>query len=459
MLSKLTSSFRDPCGKVYSDGQKIIRSVNACYQKDFEQASSSGLFEKLIANKDIPNFKEVSAHVIDGAWKVLEVEKIPFISYPYEWSFPQLRAAAIFTLELQKKALECGMSLKDATAYNVQFIGNKPIFIDLLSFETRNEDEPWQAYRQFCMHFLAPLALQSFDYRLSRLSALWIDGIPLELAWSLLPFKANFYGGLQMHLHFHSMAEKKFEDGRKAAEHTKKAKLSTKQLIELIDSLKRTVENLPDPKGVGEWADYYNDTNYSDLARQHKEELIELAANRYSGDLALDLGANTGKYSAILAKKFKNVIAADIDNTAVANHFRDLNKNDTKNILPLVLDLANPSPAIGFSCCERMSWLERDKPKLICALALSHHLYFTCGVNFSEQAEFFNRSLKSGSHLVLEFVPREDSQVERMLAARDDIFDDYSFEDFKANFSKYFDELELFEIKDSLRKCFFFVKR
>ena len=457
-MAGVTGSFRDPCGRVFDSEGGILRSVNACYRHHWEKAVACGLLPDLAAKGQALAFHEAAP--LPGAWKTLAVERIPWVSYPYEWSFPQLRDAAVLTLEIQKEALARGMTLKDASAYNIQFRGAAPVFIDLLSFEEREADAPWQAYRQFCMHFLAPLALYAADTRLSRLSALWIDGIPLDLAWSLLPGSSAFSLGLQMHLHLHAKAENKYRDGRLAARDIRRAKVSAQGLFDIADSLLRLVKGMPGPKQAGEWEDYYTDTNYSPAARQAKETLTERAAaqarNRH---MALDLGANTGHYSALLARHFSQVIAADIDARAVGRHYLSLRARGEKRVLPLVLDLANPSPGIGWGCAERASWLQRGKTDFVSALALTHHLYFSNGIPWPEQAAFFAALLAPGGTLLLEFVPREDSQVERLLAARDDIFPDYTLQGFRAAFSPLFEEQEAHSLPETKRTLLLLTRR
>ncbi len=462
MQIKDKASFRDPCGQVFVGEDIVLRTVNKVYQKHWDHAVSSNLFDTLINQKLMLPFtiacnETLPSHI--QAWKVLSTKKLPFISYAYEWSFPQLRDAALLTLKIEKIALEHHMTLKDASAYNIQFVDGKPIFIDILSFEKRNETDPWQAYRQFCMHFLAPLALQSFDHRLSRLSAQWIDGIPLDLAWSLLPARSSLSMGLQMHLHLHAKAEKKYADGRKAKQHKNKARLTTKQLLELLGSLERTIKSIKPPENVGDWVDYYTDTNYSHTAAKNKEEIVATFAEKFRGDLAIDFGANTGKYSAILANHFTTVIAADIDATAVAKHYLSLREQNSTSITPIVLDLANPSPAIGWACEERPSFVQRYQADFVCALALTHHLFFTAHIAFEEQAEFFASVLKNGASLIIEFVPRNDSQVERMLLARDDVFPHYTLENLINAFLKYFNKIEQYDIAETKRTCICFTKK
>ena len=448
-MNEAPGSFRDPSGRVYVHEGRILRSIGESYSPHWERAVSSGLLKALTETGRLVSYMDIPA--LPDSWKSVEVEKIPFISYPYEWSFEQLRAAALLTLDIQKECLSRGMSLKDASAFNVQFQGARPLFIDLLSFECREPTAPWQAYRQFCMHFLAPLALYSRTPELSRLSSLWIDGIPLNCAWKLLPWRSALSPGLQIHLHLHAKAEKKHGDAQKAVEKVKKMTVSTQALIDLADSLTRTIEALPAPGSPGEWTEYYCDTNYSQKAEQAKADIVSTSAARAGGALGMDLGANTGKFSRILAEHFSYVIAADIDAQAVGKHYSNLIAGGAQNILPLVLDLSNPSPAIGWACSERFSWMQRTKADFICALALTHHLFFTYGIPWDRQAAFFAECLTPGGHLVVEFVPPDDSQVRRLLAARDDVFADYHLEGMRKAFSSHFTELSVNPLPESQR--------
>ena len=452
MFVNVPGSFRDPSGRVFDAGDTVLRTIQPCYREHWEQATESGLLSQLVEKGFLLEFKEVPP--VEGAWKCVQAEKLPFISYPYEWSFPQLRDAALLTLEIQRCALNCGMTLKDASAYNVQFRGSRPVFIDLLSFEKRPDLAPWQAYRQFCMHFLAPLALQSFEPRLSRLSAQWINGIPLDVAWGMLPARAKFSAGLQMHVHLHAKAEKRFEDGRVAALRTREVRVSSRQLLDVVESLERTIKALPYAQMGGEWSEYYSDTNYSKAGAAHKERLVAEAARSFAGRLAHDFGANTGRYSRLLAPHFDAVLASDLDAVAVARHYTALAstpEDRLSSVLPLVVDLANPSPAIGWACLERQSFVQRGSADMVIALALTHHLFFASGIPWAEQAAFFASLLKPGGGLAVEFVPRGDSQVERLLAARDDVFTEYTLEDFRANFGVFFQEKASYRIMDSQR--------
>ena len=234
----------------------------------------SGLYEKLVkAGALIPHVEteQVSAES-EAAFKVIQPERVPFISYPYEWSFSQLKDAALATLSIHKRALKLGMLLKDASAYNIQFVRGRAMLIDTLSFEIYKEGEPWMEYKQFCQHFLAPLALMSCrDVRLSQLLRVHIDGVPLDLASELLPFKTKFNFGLLTHIHVHAGSQKRYAD--KTVE-PRKCMMSQQAMIGLIESLESTIKKLTWQPAGTEWGAYYEATNYSDSAFEHKKQLV-----------------------------------------------------------------------------------------------------------------------------------------------------------------------------------------
>ncbi|HUX58958.1 MAG TPA: hypothetical protein VMV77_18445, partial [Bacteroidales bacterium] len=208
-MKRIESSFRDPDGYMFEFGGEFFRAVNQSYKSSYNHFISSGLYDKLIGLGLIVPFEEVDPSQFDLAdpYKVLKPERVKFISYPYEWAFDMLKDAALLTLKIQKIALEYGMSLKDASAYNIQFKNGKPIFIDSLSFELYPTDKPWVAYRQFCQHFLAPLAVMAnVEVGLNRLFIIYIDGVPLNIATRMLPLKCRFNIGMFLHIYLHSRA-------------------------------------------------------------------------------------------------------------------------------------------------------------------------------------------------------------------------------------------------------------
>lgn len=445
------SSFRDPSGFLFYHDGVLYRQINRVYATQYDRLLSSGLYHTLVdAGRLIPH-REVEMEGVepDLAYKVIQPERIPFISYPYEWSFSQLKDAALTTLEIQKRALEVDMSLKDCSAYNMQFSQGRPVFIDSLSFEPYLEGEPWVAYRQFCQHFLAPLALMSLkDVRLNQLFRVHIDGVPLDLASALLPGRTRFSFALLSHIHLHARSQKRYAGKAVAASGRSMSRLAFRGLV---DNLERAVTNLEwRPEGT-EWVDYVDDTNYSAPALQHKQELVFAFLDRTAAQLVWDLGANTGLFSRVAAGKGILTISADADPACVeVNYSRSVKERET-NILPLLLDLTNPSPGVGWENTERMSWIERGPADVVMALALLHHLAISNNVPFKRIAGFF---AKLCHWLIIEFVPKSDSQVQRLLQSREDIFAAYTQGAFESEFERYFTICESVQIQESERSLY-----
>jgi len=408
----------------------------------------------VVEHEDAP----LDAAAVPGAVAVVRPRRIGLISYPYEWAFSQLKEAALLTLDLQLRALDAGMRLKDASAYNIQFEAGRPLLIDSLSFEVAEPTEPWPAYRQFCEHFLAPLALMAHrDVRCGLMLRDFIDGIPLDLAASLLPGRSRLNFGLLSHLHIHAGAQ------RRAAKEPPPAdgdtgrgrRVSATGQRALLDSLRRTVAGLRwEPSG--HWAGYATTTSYSDAATDSKAALVREMLAAAGGSRAWDLGANTGVYSAIAAEAGYRVTAWDQDAGSVEAHWRRVRGDGNPAILPLVLDLANPSPAIGWGLTERASFLDRGTPDVIMALALVHHLAIGNNVPLPGIARLFARM---APHAIVEFVPKEDPMTRRLLAARRDIFEQYSIDGFRAAIAEGWEIAREASIADSPRTLFLLRRR
>lgn len=446
------ASFRDPSGFVFTRDGILYRQVNHAYQEEYERLYSTGLYQDLAGKGLLVQHQEapVPPQEPDLAYKVICPERVPFISYPYEWSFSQLKDAALATLEIQQRALEHNMSLKDASAYNIQFLGGRPVLIDTLSFEAYREGEPWIAYRQFCQHFLAPLALMAYrDVRLSQLMRVYIDGVPLDLVSKLLPLRTRLDFNLSMHIHLHAAAQQRYSD--KALDPAARArKINRVSILGLIDSLKSAVRKLS-WKPAGEWAEYYQDTNYTPQAIEHKRQVVGNFLERLQPASVWDLGANTGLFSRLASDRGVFTVAFDVDPGAVEKNYQSCKENGEKSLLPLVLDLTNPSPAIGWQNDERMSVFERGPADVVMGLALIHHIAISNNVPLDRLASFFS---SLGRFLILEFVPKNDSQVQRLLSTRADIFPDYHAAGFETAFSRYFKILECVDVKDSQRRLY-----
>lgn len=444
----LAASFRDPSGFLFRRDGVLYRQINQRYRPDYELLMSSGLYSALTEQGLLVAHEEadIPPEVPVPAWKVIRPEMVPFISYPYEWSFGQLQDAALATLEVQKTALKHGMSLKDASAYNIQFVDGRPGLIDTLSFETYVEGCPWVAYRQFCQHFLAPLALMSRrDVRLGQLMRVYIDGVPLDLASELLPWRTRFNFSLAAHIHMHARSQRRFSDH---AVDVRGRKVSRLGLEAIIDSLESCVKGLRWKPAGTEWGNYYNATNYSGGSFEHKRRLVGEFLDQARPSSVWDLGANTGVFSRLASERGIPTVAFDIDPAAVEICWREVRANGTRALLPLQLDLTNPSPGLGWAEQERDGWLQRGPVDLVMALALVHHLAISNNVPLARLAKLFRQA---GRWLVIEFVPKTDSQVQRLLATREDIFPDYRQDAFEEAFAREFEIRESHPVEGSER--------
>jgi hypothetical protein len=453
---QLSASFRDPSGFLFTRNGILYRQINRAYSEDYARLIDSGLCDKLVkANLLIPHVEVDQAPAESSlAFKIIQPKRVPFISYPYEWSFSQLKDAALATLSIQKRALKQDMSLKDASAYNIQFVRGRATLIDTLSFEIYKEGEPWVAYKQFCQHFIAPLALMAYrDVRLSQLLRVYIDGVPLDLASVLLPTKTKLNFGLLTHIHIHAGAQKRYSDKAVAP---RKGGVSRQALTGLIESLEATVRKLTWKPAGTEWGDYYENTNYTDSAFEHKKRLVREWSVEKNPALVWDMGGNTGIFSREAALSGAYTVSFDIDPAAVEQNYRTLKAKKEQNILPLILDLTNPSPALGWDNAERDSFGMRGPVDMALALAVIHHLAISNNVPLPQLANFFATHCK---WLVIEFVPKSDSQVQRLLTSREDIFHDYTREGFEAAFSARFTIHKSEAVHDSERTLYLMEKK
>ncbi len=454
--SKIASSFRDPSGFLFTKDGALYRQINKVFKEEYDALTKSGLFKTLVGEKLIIPHKEADLQLAQtkDAYKVIKPERIPFISYPFEWCFSQLKDAALLTLRIQKEALEHNMSLRDASAYNIQFYQGKPILIDTLSFEKFNE-QPWVAYRQFCQHFLAPLTLMSYtDVSLNKLSQIYIDGAPLELASKLLPTRTRFKPSLLIHIHLHAASQKRYA-GKGIKKESVAKKFSKRSFLGLIDSLEGAIQSLKwKPKGT-EWADYYEgNLNYLPTSLRHKANLVDEYLDLVKPKNVWDLGANTGLFSRIASNKGILTVSSDIDPAAIEINYRTVKEKGETKIVPILSDLTNPSPAIGWQNTERDSFLSRGPADTVLALALIHHLAISNNLPLETLAEFFSSLCQS---LIIEFIPKEDSQVQKLLASREDVFPNYKQEGFEKEFARFFVIKRKENVKNSKRTLYLMV--
>ncbi|MBI3034773.1 SAM-dependent methyltransferase [Candidatus Woesearchaeota archaeon] len=441
--NSVSGSFRDPSGFVFLKDGSIYRQINAVYKDDYDFLIKSGLYKTLVDSNLMIAHDEADIPKPKRAYKVIKPEMMEFISYPYEWSFSQLKDAALTTLKIQQMALDFKMSLKDCSSYNIQFRKCKPILIDSLSFEKYKEKKQWSApYSQFCRHFLAPLSLMSYvDVRLNNLLRVYIDGIPLDLASSLLPFK-TYFNFLFFHIHLNAKLQN-FANKNVI----KKSQMNRKSLSEFIYKLEYSIKNMNFSQKT-EWDDYYDTINYSSTAFKHKKYLVSKFLKLAHSKVVMDLGSNIGVFSRIANDMGMKVISVDNDPNSVGKNYMECIKRGETNILPLLIDLTNPSPDIGWDNEERTSFFKRNQSDTVLALALLHHLAISNNLPFNKLAKFFNKICSS---LIIEFASKNDSQIKKMLFGRKEIFPYYKQEIFEKAFNKYFTIARKQKIRSSKR--------
>jgi ribosomal protein L11 methylase PrmA len=341
----------------------------------------------------------------------------------------------------------------------VQFLGGRPVFIDTLSFGVRREGEPWPGYKQFCQHFLAPLAIMAgTDARLGRLHRIHIDGVPLDLAARLLPITARLRPGLAFHLFLHQRFVRGAGDTTvdRNARRARAARVTESGLLGLFESLESTVSSLRWRRGRTEWGDYYLRTNYSDTAMAHKERIVSEHLERTRPGSVWDLGANVGRFARLASERGIPTVAFDVDDVAVEEGFQETRRRGDERTLHLVQDLTNPSGALGWAHTERASLAERGPADCVLALGLIHHLAIGSNLPLARIVEFL---CDIGRTAVVEFVPKTDSQVKRLLAAREDVFDEYRRDRFEQIVERRFEICSREPLRDSERWLYVLRKR
>lgn len=435
-------SFRDPAGFIFNYKDSLYRQINHAGKADYDFFISSGLYDSLIKEGLIIEHQEVKnppgAPRSNLRYKIIKPEQIPFISYPYEWSFSQLKTAALLTLKIQEIALKHGMILKDASAYNVQFVGQRPVFIDTLSFRIYKSGAPWDGYKQFCQHFISPLALSAYySPEIIKTLRVFLDGIPLSLASRMLPSRSRARLGIMAHIHLHAASQKRYEKANLNAER-KTRSVSPTAMSGLLSSLRRSVMSIKMPKQKTEWGEYYGNTNYSKSSFTQKQKIVsELLSNISPKPKTVwDFGANDATFSEIAAGSGAYTVAFDIDHQAVESGLNGLKNQKYENrILLLVQDFSNPSPSLGWAHKERASLEARGPSDAALALALVHHLAIGNNTPLPDIAAYFRSLTKN---LIIEFVPRSDSKVQILLRGRNNLFADYEEAGFEAAFSNFF---------------------
>ncbi|MBQ0895711.1 class I SAM-dependent methyltransferase [Micromonospora sp. U56] len=428
-------SFRDPANRVFHAGDEVLRGLGPDGARDWRALSGSAFFAELLAEGKICGTEPVDATRLPGWTAVLRHERIPFVSHPYEWSFAMLRDAALLHLEILRRALSAGFTTKDGSAYNLQWRGVSPVFIDVGSFAPLAEGEPWAGYRQFCQTLLYPLLLQAhlgLDFQ-PWLRAR-VDGIEPDQMRRLFRGARRLLPGVPTHVHLHGAMQ-----GRNARASTtdvraqlKAAGYSRDLALATVRGIDRLIRRLDRRDEGSHWVDYQRTCGYTVRDREEKESFVEAAVAAAPAGLVLDLGANDGRYARIAARHAAQVVAVEQDPAVVDTLYRALRAEGEHRILPLVMDLADPSPGGGWRGVERASFGDRARADVVLALAVAHHLAIGCNVPLPEVLDQLVAYARPGGRLVVEFVHPEDPMVRRLLANKPDgIFPDYRRDEFE----------------------------
>ncbi len=472
-VAVIGGSFRDPTSRVYALKEtgtehpiRILRGLNENRFSEFKELFVAPFYKRLIQEQRVigtflPDSTDPAVVEVrnDGWVEVLEHDVVPFVTYPYEWSFGMLRQAALLYLRVLEDALSEGWTLRDATPFNIQFVGAQPVFIDIPSFEPRVEGAPWVGYRQFCSLFLTPLLLRSYlgiDH--SSILRACIDGLPPSEARKYFRGLSRFRKGVLSHVVFPAIVEdkisKKERDDRMASSRVGRPQ-STPMVLGLVQSLTRLVKSLKINLDHSDWSHYAQTNTYDASEHDAKAEFVRNVCSSRLLGVSWDLGCNTGTFSRILADRSELVLALDGDHNAIETLFRSQLGADRNNILPVVMNLANFSPAQGWAGIERMSFDERRKPDLVLALALIHHLRITANIPIDM---FLDWLVSLQSEVVIEFVDRHDEMVEKLLTNKSEDYPDYTKENFLVQVKKRFSIADRVLLKGGKREIFHLVR-
>ncbi len=436
-------SFRDPDTRVFHFNGSVYRCLSARAVADWQRLAGTGFYERFAADRRVIPTRQVTDSEalppLDGRWAaVLEHERLPLVSYPYEWSFGMLKDAALLQLDLTRAALDEDMTLKDATAFNVQWLGAQPTFIDIGSFTAYAAGEPWAGYRQFCETFFYPLLLQA--YRNVPFHP-WLrgslEGITAEQCNALLSGRDLLRRGVLAHVYLQAKAQARYDDTPgNVRQELRAAGFGAALIKHNIERLRQTVARLQWDAGRSTWSEYQREHTYDDTDLRRKTEFVDrvLASRRWP--LVWDIGCNTGNYSRIAAGHAEYVLALDADHLVIERLYQSLKADGPTNVLPLLADLADPSPGLGWRGRERLPLGDRGQPALILCLALIHHLVIGRNIPLED---FVAWLAQFGGEVVLEFVGPEDPMVERLLRNRQDQEFDYSAEAVGAALERHFD--------------------
>lgn len=437
-------SFRDPANRIlHADGQ-ILRGLGPEAADDWRALAGTEFFPRLVAEGKICGTEPVDPGLLPadqaGQWAaVLRHERIPFVSYPYEWSFAMLRDAALLHLEILRAAVPAGFTTKDGSAYNLQWRGAEPVFIDIGSFEPARDGEPWAGYRQFCQTMLYPLLVQAhlgLDFQPWLRSR--IDGLEPGQLRKLFGGTRRFRAGVLKHVHLHDAMQSRYAESSTGSVRAqlKDAGFSRELVLATLRAIDKLVGRLDWQPPTSHWSGYRETCTYSAADREQKERFVTDALREAGRSrLALDLGANDGTYSRLAARHADYVVAVESDPAVVDQLYRKLRADGERRVLPLVMDLADPSPGGGWRGVERGSFADRADADAVLALAVVHHLAIGRNIPLPEIVDWLVGTFRTAGaegRLVVEFVHPDDPMAVRLLANKPaGLFPDYRREEFE----------------------------
>lgn len=448
-------SFRDRLGRVFYQDGRVLRALSADALAHFDALSQTSFYSGALASGAIVSTTLVDrqgAPGLEGDWAaVLEHQRIELISYPYEWSFAMLRDAALLHLELLRDALKEGMILKDSSAYNIQFRGATATHIDVASFEKLAAGDAWTGYGQFCEMFLFPLMLQAYrgaDFQPWLRGRL--DGISARDMNHILGFFDSFRSGVLGHVRLHARLQsaRRTQDVRGSI---RDAGFSRALIERNVAGLIKLIGKLKPRTSKSHWRAYADPGGGADDDAAAKQTFVESAVASRPRQLVWDLGTNTGMYARIAARHAQYVVALDSDAPSVDRLYEQLRSESNRKIIPLVMNLVDASPRQGWRGLERKDLRGRGAPDIILALALIHHVVLAANVPL---AEFVGWLAGLGGELVIEFVTREDPMVRELLLHKNDIYHDYTLQNFEHEFAKHYDLVLRRSIREGRRLLF-----
>ncbi|HDP34244.1 MAG TPA: class I SAM-dependent methyltransferase [Candidatus Hydrogenedentes bacterium] len=457
VLARERGSFRDRNNQVYLLGNRVLRGLSEKALENWRHFEQSKVYRRYAASGNI-----VASRVIDDSaarqlvaaddrWAAcLEHVRVPFINYSYEWCFEMLKDAALLHLELMENGLCDNLILKDASAFNIQFVGAQPVFIDIPSFEQYVPGTPWVGFRQFCQHFLYPLMLQSYK-RVSFRPWLRgnVDGISPEECSRLMSLRDMLRPGVFSLVYLQSKLVAALGNAKTSMlDETRDSEFGKEIIFANIKKLRRIIRKLDWSPPRSEWSEYESTHSYDAACFNRKSAFVRKAAAQRHRQSAWDIGCNTGHFSRILAEGSDYVVAMDVDELAVQRFYHELKQEKNRNILPLVCDVTNPSPRLGWRCEERLSLLDRETPALVLCLALVHHLVITGNIPLVQVMDWL-ATFKC--EVVIEMLTKKDPMVQKLLLNKTDQYPEFTVEGFEAIAARYFVTQEKEEIMPDRR--------